>query len=107
MGYVDLLVQRAKLEKATVTRSATGEETDTWTTQFTDVPVLVRPLKSDADVPHGLSEAVTHMVHMEVLTDVLSGRWRAIVDGREYRFVDVRDPGQRGHHYEVLSRREG
>lgn len=105
MTYGDLLVQKAKLEKSTITRSATGEEIDTWVVQFTNVPVLVRFARQESDVPIGLEEQVTHLIHVEPMEELLTGRWRAIVDGREYRLVDIRNPGQRGHHYEVFARR--
>lgn len=105
MSYADLLTQRATLQEATITRSTTGEELETWATRFTHVPVLARFLTPEADVPIGLAEAVTHLIHMEVLEDVRVGRWRAIIDDRSYRFVDIRDPGHRGHHFEILARK--
>lgn len=105
MSYRDLLVQRATLEQATITRTATGEESEAWATKFSEVPVLVRFLSAQEDVPVGLAEEITHLIHMEPISQVASGRWRALIDGREYRFVDVRDPGHRGQHFEVFARR--
>lgn len=105
MAYIDLLTQTADVQQATITRSTTGEEVETWSTRFEGVPVLSRRLSGDADVPIGLSEAVTHMFHMEVNAVILSGRWRFALDGVAYRIVSVNNPGNRGHHYEVLVRR--
>ena len=103
--YRPLLVQSGRLQSAAINRSDTGDEQEQWTTHRKDVPCLVRPLTTEADLPIGLSEAVTHLIHMEPDAEVLTGRWRIIIEGRTYRFADVRDPGHRGHHFEVLARR--
>jgi head-tail adaptor len=105
LSYVELLTQRADIQKATITRSETGEELESWATVYSEVPVLARFLTLEADVPIGLSEAVTHMVHMQVNDALLTGRWRFVIEGFAYRIVSVKDPGNRHHHYEVLSRK--
>ena len=105
MAYVELLTQRADVQKATVTRSSTGAEVETWATKFSNVPVLARFLTPEADVPIGLQEAVTHLVHTEVNAALLSGRWRFIIEGVAYRVASVKNPGNRNHHYEVYARR--
>lgn len=105
MAFIELLKQTADIQKATITRSSTGEELETWATQFDDVPVQSRFLTLEADVPIGLQEAVTHMVLMEVNKALLSGRWRFVIDGVAYRVVAVKNPANRDHHYEVLARK--
>jgi hypothetical protein len=108
MGFRDLLVQRAELQQATITRSDTGEEQEAWATKHRAVPVLVRFARGgSADVPMGMEQAVTHIVLMEPLPDLLEGRWRMLIDGKEYVVSDVADAAGRGHHYDVRVRRLG
>ncbi|MDR7496842.1 MAG: hypothetical protein QN174_07785 [Armatimonadota bacterium] len=108
MAFRDLLVHRATLEQATITRSETGEEVEAWVTRYRDVPGLLRFARGgSADVPLGMEQAVTHIWLMEPLDDLRAGRWRLLVDGREYMVSDVTDAAGRGHHYDVRLRRLG
>lgn len=106
MPYSALLTQTATLEKATITRDPlTGDEEEVWAVQASGVRCYARFLRNATDIPIGLAEAATHLIHFEFRTDIKTGRWRAIIEGREYRLVDVKDPGNRQHHVEVLARR--
>ena len=106
MSYEELLTQRATLQRATVTRnSATGDEVESWTTTETDVICYERAVTGREDLPLGLLESVTNKIHMPYRIDILVGRWRAIIDGKEFRLVSVLDPGNRHHHLEVWARR--
>jgi hypothetical protein len=106
MAFRDLLVHRAELQWAQIVRSETGEEQETWTTEHVDVPVLLRFARGgSADVPLGLEQAVTHIVLMEPLPELLRGRWRMLIDGREYVVSDVTDAAGRGRFYVVRVRR--
>lgn len=110
MGFDDLLVQHARLERGAVTLSATGEEVVTWALEQAAVPVLVRPARVPADLRPGEQETVTHVIFSRpnrALQEDPRGHWRMLVGGREYVLIDPEDAAARGHHLEIRARRLG
>lgn len=107
MGFADLLVQRARLERGTLSNVAGSEEV-AWALWNASVPVLVRLARPPADLRLGTDEAVTHVIYCNPLAELKAepdALWRFVVDGQTYRLVDFKDPGARGHHLEVGARR--
>lgn len=106
MSHEELLTQSGTLQRAAVTRdAATGDEVELWTTIETGVRCLARTLSARSEVPLGLLEQVTNIIHVKFRTDVNTGRWRMLIDGAEFRIVDAYDPGNRHHHLELWARR--
>ncbi len=107
MGFPGLLTQTATLQKATLTRTGTGEESPTWA-DVTDLSCLLRQARVPADVKLGVEEDVTHILYCEPLADLLDApksTFRFLVGAEEYLYVSAADPGHRGHHFEVRVRR--
>ncbi len=107
MAFADLLVQRAALERGTVTRDAQGGETVAWARRDSGLPVLVRQARPPRDVRLGTDEAVTHVLYCLPIPELAAeaGPWRFVVEGRTYVVVDAFDPASRRHHLEVRVRR--
>lgn len=106
MGFADLLTQRGRLEKGTVTNPAGAEELS-WALRLPSVAVLVRQARPPADLRLGTDEAVTHVIYCLPIEELTAdpGPWRFVVDGRTYAVVDAQEPAHRSHHLEVRARR--
>lgn len=108
MALIDLLTQRAALHEGAVSAtSGTGEETITYATALSDVPVLVQQVTAPVDLRIGLAERVTHRIICLPLVgiDLESGHWQFVIDGKTYVVLSRYDPANRGHHWEIPVRR--
>lgn len=106
MGFAELLTQRGRLEKGTVTNPAGAEEVS-WALWSASVPVLVRQARPPADLRLGTDEAVTHVIYCLPIIELTAdpGPWRFVVDARTYAVVDAHEPAHRRHHLEIRARR--
>jgi hypothetical protein len=108
MALIELLRQRGTLRKGTATRSSTGDEIIVWAETRSAVPCLVRLQPFLADLQPGTSRVATHTIVTPILREVLDepkGFWELLVDGREYLFIEPRNPAARDHHMEIHTRR--
>jgi len=101
-----LLKHRALTETVTgVTRSASGEEEETWTAQDSELPCLLREARAPVDVPMWQESSVTHIIDLNFEERFLSGVWRFTIDEREYRVIEPKDAGKRGVFLKLKVRR--
>ena len=113
MSFRDLLTQAGSFDLGTVTgRTSTGQEVVTWSLLVEDAPVLVRPLGLARELAlvlqPGIQEAYSHVVYSEILPDVvavLGSRLRIRVGSITYVVVEIYDPANRGHHWEIKVRK--
>jgi head-tail adaptor len=105
--FDDLLVQRCLVQEASIVRTGSGEVRESWSDSAEGtMPCLVRFARMPADIPPGVESGVTHVIYVRRLA-VGERTLRVVVDGVPYRVIEAKDPGARGHHHELLCRREG
>lgn len=108
MGFDDLMIQRADLERGTKSTSASGDEIVAWALAQSGIACYVRPARVPADLRPGENETVSHLIYcrpIRALLDAPRADWRMIVGGHEYVLLDPEDAAARGHHLEIRARR--
>lgn len=112
MAYEDFLVQRATLQKGTVTgRSEDGQVLVTYATVADNVPCRMMPqLRTSLDIALrvGIQEEWTHaIVTMPIreVMDELGALWQFLLGGSTYVVVFVHNPARRDHHLRFFTRR--
>lgn len=110
MSLHHLLTQVARVEVASVSASAQGEDVESWSVHNASANCLLRLAVRPEDVPVAFEQDVTHVLYLEYDSTLLDGRrYRFLIATggveRTYMASSIEDPANRRHHLQALVRR--